>query len=124
MSRAVLLVDHGSRRPAANTQLDELAAALRERLPTAVVVEVAHLELASPTISEGVDACVGAGAKEIVVHPWFLGPGRHTTHDIPRQVEQAVALHPGVTAHITPPLGLHPKLLDVVVERIEDQLPV
>ena len=33
MKRAVLLVDHGSRRPEANAQLEALAERVRERLP-------------------------------------------------------------------------------------------
>lgn len=118
MTRAVLLVDHGSQRPAANAQLHELADVLRGRLPTGALVEVAHLELAPPSIADGIDACVRAGAKEIVVHPWFLGPGRHTTHDIPREVDRALARHTGVDAHIASPLGLHPRLLDVVLDWI------
>lgn len=119
MSRAILLVDHGSRRPASNAQLHELASAVRARV-SGTVVEVAHLELARPTIAEGIEACVRAGAKEIVVHPWFLGPGRHTTHDIPRKVEEALAAYDGVDARISSPLGLHPKLVDVVIDRIDE----
>jgi len=119
MTRAVLLVDHGSRVASANAALDEVAAQLRLRLPDRLV-QVAHLEIAAPSIGEGVDACVAAGAREIVVHPYFLSPGRHTSHDIPRQVEQAAARHPGVSVRLTPALGPHAKLLDVILERISE----
>jgi len=119
MTRAILLVDHGSRVASANAALDEVAEQLRLRLPDRLV-RVAHLEIAPPGIGEGIDACVAAGASEIVVHPYFLSPGRHTSHDIPRQVEQAAARHPGVRVRLTPALGPHPKLLDVIVERVAD----
>ena len=66
-----------------------------------------------------IGACVAAGANEIVVHPFFLGPGSHTTRDIPRLVADAAALHPGVRARVGPPLGLDEKLVDLVLERIE-----
>ena len=119
MTRGVLLVDHGSRVASANAGLDEVAEQLRGRLPDRIV-RVAHLELAKPSIGEGIDACVAAGATEIAVHPYFLSPGRHTTHDLPRLVEQAAARHPGVRVRLTAALGPHPKLIDVIVERVSD----
>lgn len=118
MSGAILLVDHGSRRPEANAQLETLAERLRSRLPDRVV-ETAHMELAPPSVHEGVAACVAAGAEEIVVHPFFLGPGRHTREDIPRLVREAAARHPGLRVRISEPLGLHEKLVDLVLERID-----
>jgi sirohydrochlorin ferrochelatase len=118
MTRAILLVDHGSRVASANAGLDAVAEQLRARLPDRIV-RVAHLEIAPPDIGAGIDACVAAGAREIVVHPYFLSPGRHTSHDIPREVEQAAARHPGVRVRLTPALGPHAKLIDVIVERVE-----
>jgi sirohydrochlorin ferrochelatase len=118
VKRAVLLVDHGSRRPEANAQLDALAERVRARLPDRFV-QVAHMDLAEPSIARAVEACVAAGAEEIVVHPYFLGPGSHTTEDIPRLVAEAAAPHEGLRVQITEPLGLHEKLVDVVLARIE-----
>jgi sirohydrochlorin ferrochelatase len=119
VKRGILLVDHGSRRPEANAQLEALAERLRGRVPDAVVA-TAHMELAEPTIAQALDACVAAGAGEIVVHPYFLGPGSHTTHDIPRLVAEAAARHPGVSVRVSEPLGLHDKIVDVVLERVKD----
>lgn len=118
MSRAILLVDHGSRREEANAQLDALARRLRERVDDAIV-ETAHLEIAPPDIGEGIDRCVERGAREVLVLPYFLGPGRHTTRDIPAAVEAAAARHPGVALRVCDPLGLHEKLVEVLLERIE-----
>ena len=119
---AILLVDHGSRREEANALLDAVAAAVSERLPGRTV-RTAHLEGPEPTIEQGVDACGAAGAREIAVVPYFLGPGRHTTEDIPRQVGDAVARHPGVRSSVRPPLGLHPKLVDVLLDRLDEAGP-
>jgi sirohydrochlorin ferrochelatase len=116
---AILLVDHGSRRPEANDQLREVAARLRARDPDRVV-RIAHLELAKPTIAEGIADCVAAGAREIVVHPYLLAPGRHSRDDIPAEAERAARQHPGVRVRVSAPLGLHEKLVDVVLERIEE----
>ncbi len=117
MKRAILLVDHGSRRPEANALLDEVAERIRPRVPERVVV-AAHLELAKPGIAEGIDICVAKGATKIVVHPYFLGPGRHTTNDIPAQVKCAAENHPDVQIRISEPLGGHDALIDVVLDRV------
>jgi sirohydrochlorin ferrochelatase len=122
VKRAILLVDHGSRHAEANAQLERLAERLRERAPDRLV-RVAHLELAPPGIGEGIDACAAAGAEEVVVHPFFLAPGRHTTRDIPRLVAEAAARHPRLRVRVSEPLGDHPALVDVILERVEAAKP-
>jgi len=119
MKRAILLVDHGSRRAEANALLEEIAAQIRERAAGSIV-EVAHLEIAEPGIAQGIEACVKKGATRIVVHPFFLGPGRHTSEDIPAQVERAARRHPNVRIRISEPLGNHAALIDVVLDRVSD----
>jgi sirohydrochlorin ferrochelatase len=119
VKRAILLVDHGSRRAEANAQLDVVAEQVRKRAADSIV-EVAHLEITRPDIAEGIDACVKQGAAQIVVHPYFLGPGRHTTEDIPAQVERAGARHPNVRIRISEPLGGHAALIDAILDRVSD----
>lgn len=115
--RAVLLVDHGSRRAEANEQLEALVDLVRARLRDHLVLG-AHLELATPSVAEGIDACVAAGAREIVIHPFFLAPGRHSTEDLPRLAREATERHRAVSIRVGPCLGLHPGLVDAVLERI------
>jgi len=115
--RALVLVDHGSREAAANQQLESVAERLRRRLD-GWIVRVAHLEIAAPSLEEALSSCVAEGAREIVVHPYFLADGRHARRDVPRQAQEAAARHPGVHVVVTPPLGLHPGLLDAVIDRV------
>jgi sirohydrochlorin ferrochelatase len=119
---AILLVDHGSRQPEANAQLEEIAQRIRAREPGRIVV-AAHMEIAEPSIEAGIDACVAAGAREIVVHPYLLAPGRHSTRDIPSLAADAARRHPGVDVRVSDPLGVHEKLVDVVLERVADKRP-
>ena len=116
MPTALLIIDHGSVQPAANAMLEDVAAILRRKRPD-LIVEIAHMELAEPTIQQGIDACVRSGATEIVAHPYMLAPGRHATQDIPRMVQAAAGNHPGVVVRVTTPLGLHDKIGEVVLER-------
>ncbi len=84
------------------------------------IVHHAHMELSEPTIQQGFDACVADGAEEIIVYPYFLSPGRHSTSDIPRMVAKAADRHPHVKFLVTEPLGLHPKIGEIILERIRD----
>jgi sirohydrochlorin ferrochelatase len=75
------------------------------------------MELAEPSIGQAFAQAVGDGATAVVVHPYFLSPGRHSTTDIPRMVEEAAKAFPGVAHCVTAPLGVHPKIGEVVLER-------
>ncbi len=118
MKRALLLVDHGSRREEANAVLVKVAEIIRHRSGFAVVY-YAHMEIAEPTIAQGFDACVADLAEEVIVHPYFLAPGDHFNDTVPRLVAEAAARHPDVRWTITAPLGIHAKLCEVVLERVE-----
>lgn len=122
MRRAVLLIDHGSRHGEANAVLEELAARLRARLPDRIIA-FAHMDLAEPTVGQAVAACLAKGATEIVVHPYFLAPGSHSTADIPRLARAALSGHPHVVLRITPALGIHEKIVEVVLERVLEAEP-
>ena len=113
---ALLLVDHGSRSPAANAVLAEVAALIR-RMSGQARVYLAHMEFAEPSIAQGFAQAVGDGAARVVVHPYFLSPGRHSQQDVPRMVAEAAQAFPGVSFAVTEPLGVHPKIVEVILER-------
>ena len=114
--RALIVIDHGSRLDAANALVAAVAARVRERRPGDIVVH-AHMELASPSLEEAVATCRAQGAQEIVVVPYFLGPGRHTGETIPSQVAALVARYPDLELRIAEPLGADDRLVDVLLER-------
>ena len=115
--RAILLVDHGSRRSEANAVVGEVADLVRAELGEGAIVEPAHMELAAPSIAEAFDACVGAGAAEVVVVPYFLAPGRHARDDVPRLVGEAAAKHPEVRWRVAEVLGADPLMARLVLRR-------
>jgi sirohydrochlorin ferrochelatase len=114
----IIIVDHGSRREASNQLLEEVARQFAA-FSGAGIVEPAHMDLASPTISEAFDRCVARGARMVVIHPYFLLPGRHWSEDIPRLAAEAASHHPGVDYLVTAPLGLHPLMSKIINDRIE-----
>jgi sirohydrochlorin ferrochelatase len=78
------------------------------------------MELAEPSIAAAFARCVQRGAKLVVVFPYFLGPGRHWSEDIPRLVAEAAEPHAaaGVRYLVTAPLGLHPLVMQVIDDRV------
>ncbi len=114
---AALLIAHGSRRPEANADLARLAELVRAR-GVYPIVEIAYLELASPTIPDGARACVSQGATEVRMLPYFLSAGAHVTEDLERFRRELSAEHDPVAFRLCAPLGLHPKVVDVVMDRL------
>ncbi|HEY2378014.1 MAG TPA: CbiX/SirB N-terminal domain-containing protein [Gemmatimonadaceae bacterium] len=115
--RAILLIDHGSVKAEANQMLDCVANMLQSMVGPDVIVRAAHMELAEPLIPQGVDACVEAGATDLVVFPYMLSPGKHSTRDIPRIAAEATRKHPGLRVRVSPAFGVHAKLAEVIAER-------
>ena len=115
--KAALLIAHGSRRAEANADLHELTALVKAR-GGFDVVEPAFLELADPDIPAAAAACVAAGATDVRMLPYFLSMGTHVAHDLEAFRAGFAANYPGVRFEVRPPLGLHPKLVEVVFERL------
>ena len=115
--RAILLIDHGSRRDEANEMLHCMAALVQRLAGSSVVVRHAHMELAEPSIEAGVKACVDAGATEVIAFPYMLSPGRHSTSDIPRMVAAAASAHPEVRVQVTSAFGIESELAKVILRR-------
>jgi sirohydrochlorin ferrochelatase len=112
-----LLIDHGSKREEANEMLACVRGMVQHQAGNGVLVGYAHMELAEPTIEQGMAECVQRGATEIIAFPYMLSPGKHATRDIPRLVADAAEKFPGITCTVTPAFGVHEKLGEVVLER-------
>ena len=115
--KGILIVDHGSQKREANDMLRCMANLIQTMAGPSIVVRHAHMELARPDISEGFASCVEAGASDVIVFPYMLSPGRHSTADIPRMVANAARAHNGVSFSVTPAFGVHEKLAEIVLDR-------
>ena len=116
----LLLIDHGTRSAEANAPLAELAKKLGSARPS-WIVEHAHMELAEPDFDTAIDRLVARGANEILVHLHFLGIGYHVRESIPRLVAIAQERHVTVSIETTPPLGDDPRLVEIVLDRMDAQ---
>jgi sirohydrochlorin ferrochelatase len=119
MPTGIIIVDHGSRRQESNDLLDQVARAFGDRFAGKyAIVEPAHMEIAEPSIAAAYAKCVQRGATTVVVCPYFLGPGKHWTSDIPHLTAQAAAAHPGTSYHVTRTLGIDDLMLQLIDKRI------
>ena len=118
MSRALVVLGHGSRNPAATEQFHELVEQLRGRRREPVYA--AFMELAEPGLAEAVAEAVKAGANEIVVQPCFLFDGNHIRRDIPEMLAVLASRHPAVGFRIGRPLGADARVAEILMERAEE----
>ena len=119
MKNGIIIVDHGSRRSESNEMLEEVARLFAQRFAAMYdIVEPAHMELAEPSIGTAYAKCVQRGATRIVVCPFFLGPGKHWTGDIPRITAEAAAQFPNTEHHVTMPLGIDDLILELLAKRV------
>src|SRR5438105_14155622 len=118
MRQGIVIVDHGSRRDESNKMLEEVAALFGRRfIARYEIVEPAPMELAEPSIATAYGRCVARGATRVVVCPFFLGPGKHWTQDIPSLTAAAALKHPGTKYHVAQTLGLDDLVLDLLDKR-------
>jgi sirohydrochlorin ferrochelatase len=115
--KSLLLVAHGSRREASNDEIRELTARLRAATDDFDHLGCAFLELAEPSIPDGLRQAIARGAREVVVLPYFLSAGRHVVTDIPAEIEPVQKEHPSVVIHIAPYLGAADGVVGLLIEQ-------
>jgi len=117
----VILVDHGSRRERSNRGFEEIVEQFAKAYPH-YIVEPAHMELAEPTLAQAFAKVTQRGASELIVHPYFLLPGRHSKEDIPNMCEALAKEYPGLKWAVTDPLGYDARILEVVDNRLQETI--
>ena len=117
--KAILLVSHGSQSPRTKQEVSLLVDHLRQSLPEKIF-EFAFLEVAGPSIPEGIDQCVEKGASQVVLCLNFLNSGRHVNEDIPAIVQAAQQKYPKIGFSITKPVGQHAQMPDLFIDMINN----
>ena len=113
----VVLVDHGGRRDEANALLDDVAARVSRALGGTRVI-AAHMELAEPSIGAAFRQAADAGARAVLVVPFFLSPGRHTQEDVPRLCAEGAAAAGGLAWTLAGPLGDDDLVVELIRRRV------
>ena len=119
-STAVVLCAHGSRAAGTAEAQQALCDALQAEL--GVPVLAGFLEITAPDIPAAIDAAVAGGAGRVLLLPYFLHAGNHTTRDLPAIIAAAAVRHPTVEVAMTELLGPDPRLLAICADRARDAL--
>lgn len=129
VSKAVLIVGHGSRLVFNKMTMEAHADALR-----AAGVENVYIgfnETSFPSIEDAMSDMVADGMDEVVALPFFIASGLHMTRDIPPKLglkdglkEDTVEIKgKKILVHFEDPFGEDPNLTDILCEKI-DEVPV
>lgn len=120
--RAILVVGHGSRVPAAIVEFRTFTDSLSERV--GYPIQQCFLELADPDMATGLTQAarsVGAGG-EVVVLPLFLGAAAHQKNDVASAIQWARERFPDILFRYGTPLGCHAKLVELLDLRVRQCL--
>jgi sirohydrochlorin ferrochelatase len=116
---AILYICHGSRVPAACEEAISFIRGCMNHRPE-VIQEYCFLELADPTIEAAYEKCVQRGATSILAVPVLLLTAAHAKKDIPDLLYEIARQFPDVTLKYGNPIGVHPKMIDILTERITE----
>ena len=117
---AVVYIGHGSRVMEGNKQFIAFIEEVKKEINISVQ-EIAFLELASPSIDETMEKIIMAGARDILVVPVLLFAAAHFKRDIPEELLAVKERFPEVSFYVSKPFDLHPKMIDLVLKRIEEK---
>ena len=117
----ILVVGHGSREPEGNEPLLELCCGIEQRLGI-TPVQPCYLELARPTIDDGLAALYRRGVERVIVFPLQLTAGRHVRYDIPCEVGRALARMSNMLVSFAEHLGTHPAMGEIADSRLRQAM--
>ena len=104
--QSLLIISHGSRQAASNSEILRLGQSLSEELAASFPIVVsAFLEFYPDSIPNAISECIEKGATSIKVLPYFLAAGVHVTDDIPKEISAACESYQSLDIQILPHVG-------------------
>ncbi len=115
--RGLVLFAHGARDPEWARPFEAIRERVRASRPE-FPIELAYLDIMSPTLDEAVETLIAHGALAITVFPLFMAQGGHLKQDVPRILEAIRAAHPRVPIALEPSIGEVPDILEAIARWI------
>jgi sirohydrochlorin cobaltochelatase len=112
-SSGIILFAHGAREP----EWAQPFESIRDRLLAAgTPVELAFLEIMSPSLDEAAARLADQGIKTVIIVPLFLAQGSHLKRELPAMVAKIRKRHPKTEFRVTPALGEAPEVVAAITE--------
>ncbi len=119
METGIIVLAHGSKIMSGNEGLHQIISMIQE-MGGYEAVKPAYLQLASPNLSEAVEALVKLEVNRIIIMPLLLFSGNHVKEDIPLAITSLKSLYPDVTFEITRNIGPDPLIARIAYHRVEE----
>lgn len=119
MTRALILLAHGSSDAHWRAPFESLTAALAQRFSTPPVL--AYMEISEPSLETTAASLAAQGIERADILPLFFAAGRHLRKDVPAQVEALNVEHTGLELTLLPPVGQHPAFVEALAAVIAEQ---
>ncbi|MZP28537.1 hypothetical protein GTO91_02205 [Heliobacterium undosum] len=119
MKTGILMIAHGSRLQEANNHAVAIGRMVQEKHGVEPLV-VSFMELAKPSMAEGLAQLVAAGVDDVKVIPLFLYNGVHIQKDIPEELEELQKSYPNIQITVGRPLGADERIAQLIFERIQE----
>ncbi|MDR0508830.1 MAG: sirohydrochlorin cobaltochelatase [Candidatus Methanoplasma sp.] len=124
--RGIMVIGHGSRLPHNKDTILFQANELKKM--GYVNVMYAFNEFDEPAVEDAFSEMISKGAEEIIVLPLFISLGAHLKHDVPGKIRlrdgitEDSFVHEGrsVTVKYATPIGIDPRLTDIIAEKIRN----
>ena len=111
--RGIVLFAHGARDPEWARPFEQIRERVRASRPE-YPIELAYLELMTPTLEEAIQSVVREGALAVTVFPLFMAQGGHLKQDLPRILDAIRAGHPHIPISLEPAIGEVPEIIDAI----------
>ncbi|MEO7910674.1 MAG: CbiX/SirB N-terminal domain-containing protein [Roseiflexaceae bacterium] len=118
---SLLIMAHGSPRPASNAPIYGIARRVRAYGRYATVT-VCFMDLNKPSIPDAIDDMSERGIRQIIATPYFLQLGNHVKDDLPALIAAARLRHPASTILLTEHLAYDRLLVSVIADRVAEAL--
>lgn len=119
MSRALLVIAHGSRDPRHAATVHALVGRARSLRP-GLRVETAFLDFNGPTVSQALASLYLSGVREVVALPLLLTRAFHAKADIPAVLAESAVRLPDLSVRVADVLGPHPLLVASLERRLAE----
>ena len=123
MNTGIVVLGHGSRASVGEAnqvvfQVTEQvkAKAGHDLVETAIMNRMSNLQC----LEEAVEKLIARGAMTVTVVPMFFANGMHIQSDIPGEIAEIQAKHPGVVIKMANHIGPDSRIADILLERVQE----
>jgi len=115
--QGIVLFAHGARDPEWARPFEAIRDCVRKQRPE-YPIELAYLEVMSPTLEDAIESLVSEGASAVTVFPLFMAQGGHLKQDLPRMLSAIRAAHPHIPIRLESAIGDVPEIVEAIARWI------